>query len=70
MTTPQDERSINEGKTSLPQTDGAGTVDNRDTLKPGQWDRSGAGEIDSGSPSSVGADSGEQDGSNKTSAGT
>ena len=47
----------------------AGTVDNRDTLKPGQWDRSGAGEIEDGSPSTVGADPSKPHSDSKTSAG-
>lgn len=33
----------------------AGTVDNRDALKPGEWDRRGAGEIEGDEPSTVGA---------------
>ena len=37
-----------EGKTS------SGTVDNRDVLEPGEWDRPGAGELASEDPSTVG----------------
>lgn len=48
----------------------SGTVDNRDTLKPGQWDRSGAGGIEGGSPSSVGTDTNNPGSQSKTSAGT
>jgi hypothetical protein len=33
----------------------SGTVDNRDLLKPGEWDRSGAGELGGDEPSTVGA---------------
>ena len=47
----------------------SGTVDNRDRLKPRQWDRSGAGEIEDGSPSAVGADPRTPHNDSKTSAG-
>ena len=47
----------------------AGIVDKRGTLKPGQWDRSGAGEIEDGSLSSVGADPSKPHNDSKTSAG-
>lgn len=32
----------------------SGTIDNRDALKPGEWDRRGAGELESDDPSTVG----------------
>ena len=43
-----------------------GAVDNRDALKPNEWDRSGAGEIGSGDTSTVGASPQRQDVSDKT----
>ena len=53
----------------VPRGGNCGSVDNRDTLKHGQWDRSGAGEIEDGSPSTVGADPDKPHNDSKTSAG-
>lgn len=65
-----DERSNLASDVPTKGSPASGSVDNRDTLKPGQWDRSGAGEIESDSPSSVGKDPAAPGGDNKTSAGT